>query len=159
MLPSTPSASVGRLRTRRGRWLLLRLAATLGLGTSTRSSRGRSSLTSSDSSSTRLVLSSSSRQDRARGFQRLLHALLHRLHQLRGKECLLLLPGSNLQHSHGCVSTVASRDTTQRLSLEGAVWTAGAPSSAQGSLSGQGEPRDGRVSGRGSQRGYWYVHG
>jgi hypothetical protein len=47
----------------------------------------------------------------------------------------------------------------QRLSSEGAVRTAGAPSSAQGAISGQGEPRDGRVSGRGSQRGHWYVHG
>jgi hypothetical protein len=113
---STPSASAGRLRTRRGRWLLLRLAATPGLGTSTRSSssstRGRSSSTSSASSSTRLVLSSSSRWDKARGFQHLRHALLHRLHQLHGRECLLLLPGSRLQHSHECASTVVSRDTT-----------------------------------------------
>jgi hypothetical protein len=47
----------------------------------------------------------------------------------------------------------------QRLSPEGAVWTAGVPSSAQGTIIGQGEPRDGRVDGRGSRCGYWYVHG
>jgi hypothetical protein len=111
MLPSTLSASAGRLRIRRGRWLLLRRVATLGLDTSTRSSSTRGS-TSSVSSSTRLVLSSSSRRDRARGFQRLRHALLHRLHQLRGRECLLLLPGSRLQHSHECATTAASRGTT-----------------------------------------------
>jgi hypothetical protein len=112
-LLSTPSASARRLRTRRGRWLLLRLVATPGLGTSTTSSsRGRSSSTSSDSSSIRLVLSSSSRRDRVRGFQRLRHALLHPLRQPRGKECLLLLPGSRLQHSHECASIMASRGTT-----------------------------------------------
>jgi hypothetical protein len=127
-LLSTPSASAGRLRTRRGRWFLLRLAATHGLGTSTRSSssssstRGRSSSTSSTSSSTRLVLSSSSRRDRARGFQRLRHALLHRLHQPRGRECLLLLPGSRLQHSHRCAFTVASRDTTPTSILGRRSW-------------------------------------
>jgi hypothetical protein len=73
------------------------------------STRGRSSSTSSDSSSTHLVLSSSSRWDRAKGFQRLRHT---QLHQLRGREYLLLLPGSRLQRSHECASTVASRDTT-----------------------------------------------
>jgi hypothetical protein len=101
------------IEERRGRWLLLHLAATPGLGTSTRSSssstRGRSSSTSSASSSTRPVLSNSSRRDRARGAR---HALLHPLHQLSGRECLLLLPGSRLRCSHECASTVASRDTT-----------------------------------------------
>jgi hypothetical protein len=108
MLLSTPSASAGRLRTRRGRWLLLRLVATPGLGTNTSSSssKGRSS------SSTHLVLSSSSRRDRVRGFQRLRHALLHPLCQPRGRECLLLLSGSRLQRSHECASIVASRGTT-----------------------------------------------
>ena len=38
----------------------------------------------------------------------------------------------------------------QRLPPEGAGGTAGAPSSAQGASTRQGEPRDGRVSGRGS---------
>jgi hypothetical protein len=107
------------LRTRRGRWLLLRLAATIGLGISTRSSsssRGHLRRTSRDSSSTRLVLSSSSsRRDRARGSQHLWHAQLHWLHQLHGRECLLLLPDSRLQHSHGRAITVASRDTTPTL--------------------------------------------
>jgi hypothetical protein len=44
--------------------------------------------------------------------------LLHPLHQLRGRECLLLLLGSRLQHSHGYASTVASRDTTPTSVLE-----------------------------------------
>jgi hypothetical protein len=43
------------------------------------------------------------------------HAQLHRLHQLRGRECLLLLPDSRLQHSHGRAITAASRDTTPTL--------------------------------------------
>ena len=47
----------------------------------------------------------------------------------------------------------------QLLPPEGAGGTAGAPSLAQGATSGEGEPRYGRVSGRGSERGYWYVHG
>jgi hypothetical protein len=79
--------------------------------------RGRSSCTRRDSSSTRLVLSSSSssRRDRARGSQHLRHAQLHRLHQLRGRECLLLLLDSRLQHSHGRAITAASRNTTPTL--------------------------------------------
>jgi hypothetical protein len=86
--------------------------AATGHGTSTTSSsRGHLHRTSSDSSSTRFVLSSS-RRDRARGFQHLQHALLHWLHQLCDRECLLLLPDSKLQHSHGRAITAASRDTT-----------------------------------------------
>jgi hypothetical protein len=59
----------------------------------------------------------------------------------------------------GVLSLWQAGTLRQRLSPEGAVRTAGAPSSAQGAIPGQGEPRDGRVSGRGSQRGYWYIHG
>jgi hypothetical protein len=103
--------------------------------------------------------SSSSRRGRARGFQHLWHAQFHRLQQLRGRECLLLLPDSRLQHSHGRATLWRAGTLRQRLSPEGAIWTAGAPSSAQGAITGQGEPRDGRVGGRGSQRGDWYVHG
>jgi hypothetical protein len=143
--PSTPSASTGRLRTRRGRWLLLRLAATLSLDTSTRSSsssRGHLRHTIRDSSSTRLI-PSSSRRDRARGFQHLWHAQLHRLHQLSGRECLLLLPDSRLQHSHGHAITAASRDTTPTLVPGRRSLDSRAPSSAQGAITGQGEPRAG----------------
>jgi hypothetical protein len=82
-------------------------------GTNTSSSStGHLHRTCSDSSSTRLVLSCSSRRDRARGFQRLRHAQSHQPHQLRSRECLLLLPDSRLQHSHGRAITAASRDTT-----------------------------------------------
>jgi hypothetical protein len=59
----------------------------------------------------------------------------------------------------GVLSLWRAGTLRQRLSSEGAVWIAGAPSSAQGAITGQGEPRDGQVGSRGSQRGYWYVHG
>jgi hypothetical protein len=50
----------------------------------------------------------------------------------------------------GVLSLRRAGTLCQRLSPEGAVWTAGAPSSAQGAIPGQREPRDGRVGGRGS---------
>jgi hypothetical protein len=65
--------------------------------------------------------------------------------------------GSNIPT--GVLSLRRAGTLRQRLSSAGAVWTAGAPSSAQGTIPGQGEPCDGRVGSRGSQRGYWYVHG
>src|SRR6185312_5923391 len=59
----------------------------------------------------------------------------------------------------------AKRSLCQKLSTEApftgstAGRTAGAPSPTQGAMTGEGEPCDGRVSGRVSERGYWYVHG
>jgi hypothetical protein len=82
------------------------------------------------------------------------HALLHRLHQLRGKGAYSSCRAAGSSTPTGVLSLRRAGALHQRLSSEGAVWTAGTPNSAQGSLSGQGEPRDGRVSGRGSQHGY-----
>src|SRR6185295_12049111 len=53
--------------------------------------------------------------------------------------------------AHVAGSTSTSGSTAGR--------TAGAPSPTQGATTGEGEPRDGQVSGRGSQCGYWYIHG
>src|SRR6185503_15468397 len=52
----------------------------------------------------------------------------------------------------------AKRSLCQKVSSTSgsmAGWTAGAPSRTQGATTGEGEPHDGR----GSKRGYWYIHG
>ena len=150
---STLSVSTCRWRTRRGRLSPLLPAATLVLASSRPSSTSSSStgLPSSISrgrSSTRL--DSSSRQVRARGYRHL-RLVLHQLRQhrrLHGRQLVLLTAGSRTP-SH-ILSLRPAGALRQLLPPEGAGGTAGAPSSAQGATSRQSEPRDGRVSGRGS---------
>ena len=150
---STLSASTWRWRTRRGRLSPLLSAATLVLASSRLSSTSSSStgLPSSTSrghrSRTRL---DSSRQVRARGYRHL-RLVLHQLHQhlrLHGRQ--FLLSDSRLQRLLACAITAAIRGTTPTLAPRRRRRDSRGAQLSPGRQHRSGEPRDGRVSGRGS---------